>query len=341
MKIDGPYLLFIGDAPQAKTALGVRDWRRDLCAGQLRFPGAPLDLGLPDLTPAEAKARGVRTMIIGAAPAGGQLPANWLPAIEEALSLGIDVANGLHARLVDDPALVAAAAASGARLLDVRHPPRTFPIPDFAFRPGRRLLTVGADCGVGKKYTALAIERAMKERGRKVDFRATGQTGILIAGEGVAIDAVVSDFVSAAAASLSPAADPDHWDVIEGQGSLFHPAYAGVTLGLVHGSQPDLMVLCADPSRDTLGYFPAYPQPSLADCVETYTRAARLTHPRSMVIGASLNTASFTNDEAAALLRGVERELGLPCVDPIRTGVAKLVDAIEQFEAARPALATA
>lgn len=328
MPIQTPYLLFLGDAPVAKTAQGVLDWRPEQCVAQYRYPSCPLDLGLPDMDFAEAAATGARTVLIGSAPAGGLLPAAWVADMRRALEAGLDIASGLHDRLNAHQELKPLADRLGRTLWDVRQPDRAFRIDGFEPRPGKRLLTVGADCAVGKKYTALAIEREMRARGMAVDFRATGQTGILIAGAGIPIDAVVADFIAAAAAALSPAADPAHWDVIEGQGSLFHPAYAGVTMGLVHGSQPDAMVLCADPTRARLGLgdFDHYPQPDLDDCVRRYTEAARLTNPDARVIAVSLNTARLDAAEADAMLARTGDRLGLPCVDPVRTGVAAVVD---------------
>lgn len=326
MTIKTPYLLFLGDAPHAKTAFGVRDWRPDSCLAQYRYPSCSLDLGLPEMDFGEAHRAGARTVLLGSAPAGGALPDHWIADLLRALEAGLDIASGLHSRLNDHPTLAPAASRLGRTLWDVRHPSRTFTIDGFEKRPGKRLLTVGADCAVGKKYTALAIEKEMRARGMAADFRATGQTGILIAGGGVAIDAVVADFIAAAAASLSPAADPDHWDVVEGQGSLFHPAYSGVTLGLLHGTQPDAMVLCADPTRITLGDFDSYPQPDLAECVRIYDEMARLTNKAARVVGVSLNTSKLGAVEAAALLAETRERLGLPCIDPIRIGVAPIVD---------------
>src|SRR5829696_5554173 len=158
----------------------------------------------------------------------------------------------MHARLADTPALRVAAERHRRRLIDVRTPPHNIPIASGRKRTGKRLLTVGTDCALGKKYTALSIARAMKMRGIDADFRATGQTGIMIAGAGMPMDAVVSDFEAGAAEMLSPDAAPDHWDVIEGQGSLMHPAYSAVSLGLLHGSQPDVFVLCHEPGRSGL-----------------------------------------------------------------------------------------
>lgn len=333
-RIPAPYLLFLGDAPHAKTAQGVRDWRPELCVGQYRYVGSSLDLGLPDMTVEAAHAAGVRTLLLGAAPAGGALPEHWIASLEQALDAGLDIANGLHTRLNAIEPLRTRAERLGRRLYDVRHPDRDFPIGDFAPRTGRRVLTVGADCAVGKMYTALAVEREMLERGWNADFRATGQTGIMIAGSGVSVDAVISDFVSAASASLSPAAEDDHWDIVEGQGSLFHPAYAGVTLGLVHGSQPDAMILCADPTRETIGEFVHYPQPDLGICIDAYERAARLTNPAARVVGISLNTSRLSEVDAFALLKLTSEKHELPCVDPFRTGVVPIVDALAMISPA-------
>ncbi len=328
MKIKTPYLLFIGDAKHAKTAFGVRDWRPEQALAQYRYPASMIDLGLPDMDFAEAYRNGARTMLLGSAPAGGVLPEVWVDDIISALRAGLDIASGLHTRLNDHPRIKPVADELARSLWDVRYPKRTFSIGAFEKRSGKRLLTVGADCAVGKKYTALAIEQALRARGVDADFRATGQTGILIAGSGIAIDAVVADFIAAAAAELSPSAADNHWDVVEGQGALFHPAYAGVTLGLIHGTQPDIMIFCADPSRSRLGDFELYPQPDLKEAIARYTEAARLTNPAARVAGISLNTSSMELDAAKVMLLEYSQRTGLPCTDPIRFGVEELVDAL-------------
>ncbi|MEX1147268.1 MAG: DUF1611 domain-containing protein, partial [Sphingomonadales bacterium] len=238
MDIKAPYLLFLGDAPDelaAKTAIGVLHWRPEKCMGQFRLPGCAADLGLTDMTIAEAAAAGVRTLVIGVANAGGRIPDHWTRSIVEALDAGLDVASGLHRRLDAIPAIADAAARNGRALMDVRHPSGDLAVGTGKRRTGKRLLAVGTDCSVGKMFASLAIEAEMKARGIAVDFRATGQTGILIAGSGISVDAVVADFISGASESLSPDNDPDHWDIVEGQGSLFHPSFAGVSLGLLHG----------------------------------------------------------------------------------------------------------
>jgi uncharacterized NAD-dependent epimerase/dehydratase family protein len=329
--IASPYLLFLGDAPDiatAKTAAGIRQWRGELCAGQLHLPGCRVDLGLPDLTPHEAQSRGIRTLIIGIANDGGFIAPHWVPSIVSALEAGLDVASGLHEPLADVPEIAAAAQRTGRRLIEVRQPAESFMPGTGRKRSGQRLLTVGTDCAVGKKYTALAIEKDLRSRGVDADFRATGQTGIFISGRGIAVDSVVSDFVSGAAEWLSPAAAPQHWDVIEGQGSLFHPAYAGVTLGLIHGSQPDVMVLCHDFARTGIADYDGYAIPSYEACFEAYLGAARLTNPAARFAGVSLNTSSVDEAAAGRAVADVAARTGLPCCDPIRHGVAPIVDRI-------------
>lgn len=324
-----PWLLFLGDAPHigwAKTAAGILQWRPERCAGQQRLPGCGVDLGLPELAPAEAAARGIRTLVIGIANDGGYIAKPWIPAIVDALGAGLDVASGLHEPLAGVPEIAAAATRSGRRLIEVRHPAMSFMPGTGRKRAGRRFLTVGTDCAIGKKYAALAIDRELRSRDVASDFRATGQTGIFISGRGVAVDSVVSDFVSGAAEWLSPDAADDHWDVVEGQGALFHPAYAGVTLGLIHGSQPDALVLCHVHGRTHLDGYDRFAIPPLTDCLDLYVCAARLTNPRARFVGVCLNTSRLDDREAAASVATLSRELSMPCSDPIRHGVAAIVD---------------
>jgi uncharacterized NAD-dependent epimerase/dehydratase family protein len=329
MAIAHPYLMFLGEAPDqlaAKTAQGIVDWRGEWCLGQLRLPGCRADLGIPDMSLEQARAAGAKTVIVGVANRGGKLAGSWTEALLQALELGMDLASGLHRRLADIPAVSEAARKLGRQLFDVRHPTREFEVGTGIKRPGKRLLAVGTDCSVGKMYTTLALEREMKRRGMKADFRATGQTGILIAGEGVSIDAVVSDFVSGAVEWLSPANDPDHWDLIEGQGSLFHASYAGVSLALLHGAQPDVLVLCHEPTRRHMRGLPHYPLPDLERCIAANLEAARLTNPAVRCIAAAINTGQMDKAEAMAYLADTEQRLRLPVVDPVRTGVGRIVD---------------
>jgi uncharacterized NAD-dependent epimerase/dehydratase family protein len=331
-QIKKPYLLLIGDEQNpnmAKTAFGLRDWTPDACLGQLRFNDQAVDLKLPPMSPQEAATAGAKTLVIGIAPVGGKLPLSWHPTLIEALEAGLDLAAGLHQRLHEIPEVAKCAAVLRRQIHDVRHSDAQFSVGTGERRSGRRLLTVGTDCALGKKYTALAIANAMTTRGHKADFRATGQTGILISGRGVAVDAIVADFIAGAAEALSPANAPEHWDIVEGQGSLFHPAYAGVTLGLLHGSQPDALVLCHDPTRRSLLGFPHMSVISLNRALEAYVSAARLTNPEVRFVGISLNTSTMNQAEAERILRNTSESLGLPCVDPIRTGVEPIVNAME------------
>jgi uncharacterized NAD-dependent epimerase/dehydratase family protein len=323
LELPQPYLLFLGDvqsASFAKTAFGLRDWAPERCVGELALPGCQISLGLPRLTPAEARARGARGMVIGVANIGGVIVGAWVPSLVAALEAGLDLVGGLHARLRDQPELAATAARLGRRLIDVRDPPPNIPVANGKKRSGKRLLTVGTDCALGKKYTALALTRAMRARGVDADFRATGQTGIMIAGGGMPMDAVVADFEAGAAELLSPNAPANHWDVIEGQGSLAHPSYAAVSLGLLHGSQPDVFVVCHQPGRERVMGLEDFAAPSVAEVIDLTIRLGRRTNPAIRCAGVSLNTSALTPVDAEALMHGEEVRLGLPVADPIRGG---------------------
>lgn len=327
-----PYLLFLGDVSEpgyAKTAFGLRDWVPRQCLGEFACPGGAVTAGLPFLTPAQARVAGARAMVVGVATPGGCIPDAWLPALLEALRVGLDLVAGMHARLADIAPLRDEAARLGRRLIDVREPPAGIAVGSGRRRGGKRLLTVGTDCALGKKYTALVLAERFRARGVAADFRASGQTGIMIAGQGMPLDAVVADFAAGAAELLSPDADPMHWDVIEGQGSLFHPAYAAVSLALLHGSQPDVIVVCHEAGRDTLLGLPDFAVPSLEETIELNLRLARRTNPAVRCAGISLNTSRMTAHDAEALLEAESRRLGLPVVDPMRAGppLQRLVDA--------------
>ena len=327
--MDRPYLLFLGDATDdlsIKMARGVVSWRRTWCAGQYCLEGCRAKLPIPELGIEEAAAAGARTMVIGVVNAGGVIPENWVDALVKALAAGMDVASGMHSRLSDIPAVRDAADNFGRQLFDIRRPEREFTIGTGAKRSGKRLLPVGTDCSVGKMYTALAIEREMRERGINADFRATGQSGVLIAGGGVAVDAVVADFISGAIEWLAPENDADHWDLIEGQGSLFHPSFAGVSLGLLHGAQPDALVLCHEPTRTHMRALEDWPLPGLSECIAANLAAASLTNPSVRCVGASIDTSRLVEAEAERYLRETEAALGIACVDPLRTGMARIVD---------------
>jgi uncharacterized NAD-dependent epimerase/dehydratase family protein len=323
-----PYLLFLGDitdAEYAKTAFGLRDWARERCVGEYACPGGTVSTGLPFLMPAQAVEKGARALVIGVANEGGFIADSWIPPLLDALESGLDVISGMHTRLAEVAPLQAAATRNGRRLIDVRRPPQNIPIATGRKRSGKRLLTVGTDCAIGKKYTALALTRAFLARGVAADFRATGQTGIMIAGSGIPIDAVVADFAAGAAEILSPDAANDHWDVIEGQGSLFHPAYSGVSLALLHGSQPDVVVICHEPGRDRILGVPGYSLPSVEEMIELALRLGGRTNPAIRCGGVSLNTTNLDAQYAERLLRNESERLGVPVADPLRGGV--------QFEA--------
>jgi len=320
-----PYVLFLGDTTvrgYAKTAFGLRDWAPEKCVGELRLPGATVTAGLDAVTAAEARARGARALVIGVANQGGVIPASWRVSLIEALEAGLDLIAGMHMRLSDIPELAEAARRLGRQLIDVRVPPRQIPVGTGRKRSGKRLLTVGTDCALGKKYTALALFRAFERRGIAADFRASGQTGIMIAGGGIPMDAVVSDFEAGAAELLSPDADADHWDIIEGQGALTHPAYAAVSLGLLHGSQPDVFVVCHEPGRTEMLGMPGFPVTSVEEITELTTRLGRRTNPAIRCGGYAFNTAAMTDDAAAELMAKESRRLGLPVADPMRGGPA-------------------
>jgi uncharacterized NAD-dependent epimerase/dehydratase family protein len=321
--IPQPYLLFIGDTTDpsdAKTALGLRHWAPDRCLGEWALPGATVSTGLPRLTPAQARARGARSLVIGVAPMGGAIASNWIPQLVAALEVGLDIVSGMHTRLESIRELVIAAAKYSRRLINIRTPPAGLPVGTGRKRRGKRLLTVGTDCALGKKYTALTIAREFAKRGIDADFRATGQTGILISGAGIPIDSVVADFVAGAAEVLSPNAAPDHWDVVEGQGSIFHPSYSGVSLGLLHGTQPDVIVMCHEAGRERISGMEDYAIPSLPEAIDLTLALARRTNPDVRCAGVALNTLRVEATQVHAFLARERERLGMPVADPIRGG---------------------
>jgi uncharacterized NAD-dependent epimerase/dehydratase family protein len=329
INIKPPYLIFLGDEPletHAKTGIGLAHWRPELCVGQFRLPGSGVDLGIPEISPREARAAGAKTMIWGVAGVGGTIPEHWIATIFEAVDAGLDICAGTHSSLTEVPGLVEAAASKGVSLIDVRSPPADLPVGGGENRSGKRLLTMGTDCVVGKKYTALSIAKEMQDRGWNSDFRATGQTGIMIAGGGIPIDAVVSDFVSGAAEVLSPENDAGHWDIIEGQGSLFHPGYAAVTLGLLHGSQPDAFVVCHAAGRQYVEAFPECPLPDIPTLIEQTIVCGSVTNANIRCAGVSVNTSAMDAGDREAHLRELSALTGLPCVDPVASGVVPIVD---------------
>lgn len=331
-QIKKPYLLFLGDADKgygAKTAQGVLYWTPKDCVGQFRLPECEIDLGIADMNFAEARAAGARTILLGVANRGGFLPESWEPHLIEGVKAGFDIAAGLHKRLNDIPELKAAAESTGRTLHDVRHwPGGPMPLGTGAKRSGRRVLTIGTDCAVGKKFTALAVHRELVARRIKATFRPTGQTGALIAGYGSALDAIPGDFISGVAEALSPDNEPDHWDVIEGQATVLHPTFAAVTLGLIHGSQPDAMILCHEAGRKTVRGLPNRTVPGLKASIDAHEACARLNNPKAQCVAVSVNTAHLSENEAKAELNAISKQTDLPATDPVRFGAGLLVDAL-------------
>ena len=331
MNLRTPYQLFLADAPErltAKTSIGIFQWRPERCVAQLSLPGCAVDLGLPDCSPTEAAALGAKTFVVGVANRGGRLSDDWIQLIEEAITAGMDVVAGLHRKLRDIPSLVKAAKKHDVSLIDVRYPEASYDVGAGRIRTGKRVLTVGTDCSMGKMFTALCLEREMQARGIKATFRATGQTGIMIAGTGVPVDAVIADFISGAVESITPDNEPDHWDIIEGQGSLFHPSFSGVSLGLLHGSAADTLIMCHAMGREGMRGLPDIALPDLGDCIRLNERLGRRTNPNCRVVALSINTSAAPEADALAYLDAVSSETGLPATDPHRFGAASLVDAV-------------
>lgn len=329
--IKTPYLLFLGNAPDqlaVKVAQGIKDWRPNHAMGQFRMLGCNADLGLADMGLQQAKDGGAKTLVIGVANRGGVISAAWKDVLLAALEIGFDIASGLHNLLCDEADLVAVAAEHGRMLYDVRVPTQAYPIANGVPRSGKRMLSIGTDCSVGKMYTTLAIDADMRARGINSSFRATGQTGILITGEGVPLDAVIADFMAGAIEQLTPDNAPDHWDLIEGQGSLCHVSYSGVSLALIHGGQPDALVVCHEPTRSHMRGLPDYSVPTIAQVSDQALQMAKLANPNCQVVGLSINTQHLSVTEAEAYLTAREAEFGLPAVDPFRQGAGRLVDAL-------------
>jgi len=275
-------------------------------------------------------------LLIGIAPQGGTLPGAWRTVLSEALDAGLDVWSGLHTHLTEDPDLTARAAALGRELVDLRKPPSDLVVGTGLAQEtsAMRVLTVGSDCNVGKMTTALELRRGLEERRIRTGFAATGQTGILIAGSGIAVDAVVSDFVSGATERVTLEAGRGVDVVlIEGQGSLMHPGYSGVTLGLLHGVLPQCMVLCAMPGRSSIygGNHDWVDLPALDEVIRRYEEALAWAHPDTpgKVVAVALATYDLDEGEARTAVKEAERITGLPTTDPIRFGVAPIVEAVE------------
>lgn len=332
LELRAPYLIFLGsetDETYAKTGAGIAQWSPEKCMGQFHLEGGTVDLGLAEHTIASAAKAGAKSLLIGTAVVGGAIPESWTSVLVEAMEHGLDIVAGVHTRLNDIPALKEAAEKNKVSLVDVRVPPTNLPVGTGRKRSGKRLLTVGTDCALGKKYTALAIETELKEQGQKATFRASGQTGIMISGSGIPIDAVVADFISGAAETLSPDNEPDHWDIIEGQGSIFHPGYAAVSMGLLIGSQPDVFVVCHQAGRTHISGWPDFELPTIREVIERTIEIGKQTNSKIHCVGLSINTSKLTEQEAKDFLASMENVFGLPATDPIRFGVKNIVRALQ------------
>ena len=326
--IPHPFVLYLGGATEEldiKTATGVSTWRRSDCVAEFALPGCSVTSGLPRMSLEGARRMGARSFLIGTTPHGGMLHPEDIAPIVAALREGYIVVSGLHEKLSENAEVAQIGSRVSERIIELRHAFDRKPIANGRRRTGLRVLTVGTDCCVGKMFTALAITREFHERGVEADFRATGQTGMMIAGAGICVDAVTADFVAGAAEILSPDNSPGHWDIIEGQGSLFHPAYAGVSLGLLHGSQPDALVICHDHRRRTMDGADNFPAPSIEDVIDLNLACGRLTNPDARVTGVALNTRGMSEATASVACEEIEARLGLPCADPMRHGAGHLV----------------
>jgi len=279
-------------------------------------------------------------VLIGIAPAGGRLPADWRAWLLEAVDAGCELWSGLHTFLSDDPELAARAAARGVRIHDLRKPPADLPIASGAAKQTEafRVLAVGTDCNVGKMTAQLQLVSALQARGLRTRFVATGQTGIMIEGWGIAVDAVVADFIAGAAEriTLEGAKDADVV-LVEGQGSINHPGYSGVTLGLLHGSCPEALILCHQATREYIGDYRRASWlriPPLSEYVRLYETLGSAVHP-TKVVGIALNTYDLDDEEARVACARAEQETGLPATDPVRFDPAPLIDAIVAAREAR------
>ncbi len=329
MNIQTPYLLFVGDATDPlciKMARSAADWSPEKCIGEYALKGCTVTTGTPSMSIEEAVKAGAKSFVLGFANSGGTLDGEWVPAIIKAMESGMDIVSGLHDRLEDIPAVKSTAKQLGCQLIDIRHPKTKFSTGTGKKRSGKRLLTVGTDCSVGKMYTSLSLAKAMHKKGFNTTFRATGQSGILVSGAGVAVDCVVSDFISGAVEALSPENDQNHWDVIEGQGSLSHPAFAGVSLGLLHGSQPDALVVCHALNRTHMRGLQNRALPSIQETINLNESLARLTNENARIIGIALNSSSVSEQQAVEECANIAEQTGLPCVDPIRHNLDVILD---------------
>ena len=282
-------------------------------------------------------ALGPNALLIGIAPSGGQLPAEWVRLVGRAIEHGLEIWSGLHSFIADVPELAALARQHGVAIHDLRRPPANLVVSRGRVRSldATIVLSVGTDCNIGKMTSQLQILDAVNARGIRTAFAPTGQTGILIAGRGIAVDAVIADFIAGAAEQLviESAADAD-LVLVEGQGSIIHPSYSGVTYGLLHGSLPHAQLMCAQPTRTAINGCEWVKIPPLVDFIRLSENAAAPLRP-APVIAVALNTFDLDDDAANRAIETVTRETGLPATDPVRFSPAPLADAIAAFHRER------
>jgi uncharacterized NAD-dependent epimerase/dehydratase family protein len=324
----------------SKTAEGIlRYGRNEVVAvidqsnlGKTIISVVGIDHGAPIVSSIEAaKNLGADTLVLGLAFSGGHMPEEWHKDILDAVRAKMDIVNGLHDFLSDDEEIAQAAKENGRQLFDVRRPPENLPIGSAKALglSAKIILTVGTDASIGKMTTSLEIERVAKAQGYKTKFIATGQTGIMICGEGICIDRVIGDFMAGAVEKMLLETSPDlDYIFVEGQGGIAHPGFSGVTLGLLHGACPQGMVLCHQLSRRNMKRLP-FPLPSIKQCIATYENLAGLLTP-SKVLAISVDSRGFDEVEARQQIAAIEKETGLPCNDPVRFDAKNLFQAIEK-----------
>ena len=328
------------DAFTAKTAAGIIRYRGDEVVGVLdpEHAGQALQklIGVGDGIPIVAHLSELDDthpdmLVIGVATPGGRLPEEWHEILRQAIQRGMEIVNGLHTMLGDDTELTGLAATHGVRIWDVRRPPdcNEVGMARAASLNAKTVLTVGSDCNIGKKITALEIARELQHRGQDAMFLATGQTGVMISGRGITIDRVISDFVSGAVEELLVQYQHHQWLVVEGQGAIFHPSYSGVTLGLMHGACPKAMILCHQPTRKFLRHTDIS-IPSLPDLIAVHEN---LMQPilESKVVGVALNCLDLNEAEADDAIQNFQAQLELPVTDVVRAGAGPLVDSLVEF----------
>ena len=335
IKIQKPYLIFVGEARDdnninTKIADAVSQWNPEQAVGYLSIENSNKEYSnLDRVSLDDAIKKGAKSFVLGLANNGGYIQDNWKQSIYDAIDAGLDIVNGMHDKLENYPEIVERAEKNNVELINVRHNIPELKIGNGKKRSGKRILAVGTDCSTGKMYSTLALTKEMQERNINCTFRATGQTGIIITGDGVPIDAVVCDFISGMIENLTPDNDPEHFDIIEGQGSLFHPSYAGVTLGLIHGSQPDYLILCHSTTKQHVSNLPEYQMPSIVETMELCLTHAKLTNKNCKYVGISVNTSNLSDAEAKSYIMNLEAKYNLPVTDPVRFGISNIVDFLE------------